>query len=703
MSSLVLALSLTLVVMVVVVWLVLFKETPETDPLSIMFNDDPNSMDKHQHVEYQDPNEVLEKGEYMEETNIYKLRLWSKQMPNRPALWYKNQSSQAKEYIPITFKEYNDHVQEVAKSLLALGIKRGETCCIMSGNNKEWNYLDLGCLTVNVICGGIYFSSSELQVLHLLNHSEAKMVVVEKKDHFEKVKRCISKLTDLQKVVFINESVLNECLKENPEPLLNASGIQVQLWSWSDFIKLGENITQDQVDEIFKSIKTNDVCTVIYTSGTTGAPKAVQLTYRAVTSATLAARTIAKYNETHPDFDIENHNNTYLSVLPLAHIAERLLTIYIPLRCGYQVYFAESIFTLLNDLQVVRPHIFFGVPRIYEKIKSGIETNLSKVNPIVRYLIQHCMKQVSKYNTLVAMGRSTSSLLDFRAKLIYKFIVGPLKRKIGFDRTRVFGVGSAPISKDVMIFFSGLDAMLINIYGSSESSAMGSSIRPRALHFDSVGVPMPGTEIKIDVDGEVLIKAPSTMVGYAKDEKSTKAAFTEDGFLRTGDLGILRNGFLKITGRKKDIIMTKNGKNVAPAYFESSLQHDIINGSLMIGDDKIFLSAIVSLEPTQLMKYVKDHHKEFGVENVDSLSDLTPERALNTYHNHPIIYKLVESLIKQVNSKVSDAEQVKKFKILSKSFSIDGGEFTATLKTKRHEILKKYEKEIDEIYSGVKE
>ena len=642
-------------------------------------------------------NDLSDEIDHMERTSIASLRRWAKEKPNSPALWFKPIPG-TDQFQSVSFREYNENVQSVAKSLLALGIKKGEYNCIMSGNNKEWFYFDLGSMTVNTICAGIYFSSSATQVLYLLNHSEAKIVVVEKKDHFEKVIANLDKLNFLRNIVFLNAQVLDDYLEKNKTELKNANQQPIRLMSWSEFIDIGKDTPQSDVDRVYNNISLDDVGISIYTSGTTGVAKCVQLTFRNLNAATVIANQVVS-NTQDPNYTIRNPNNTYISSLPLAHIAERLLSIFLPLDNGYQVYFGESIYTLLKDLQTVRPVIFFGVPRIYEKMKAGMEGKIRESGPVKKTLIEWAMNQVCIYNMLIGTQQKPSFLFSIKVNLIKRYLLKPLKAKIGFDKTSIFGAGSAPIAADVLKFFTGLDMTIINIYGSSESGALGSTMRPNALNFDSVGVPTPGSHVKIAEDGEILIKAPSVMKGYAKDEAATRDTFDNEGYLRTGDVGVLKNGFLKITGRKKEIIMTSNGKNVAPAYFESAMQHDIINASVMIGDKRKYLSALISLDREQLLKWVRDHTTDYGVTKED-VEHMTPDEALQKFYNHPATEAVVEKRVKEVNSAVSDAEQVKKFKILPVSFSIDGGEFTPTLKTRKYFILSKYEKEIDEIYAN---
>jgi long-chain acyl-CoA synthetase len=442
---------------------------------------------------------------------------------------------------------------------------------------------------------------------------------------------------------------------------------------WDDFWARGNAVPEAEVDARLEALRPEHLATLIYTSGTTGPPKAVMLSHHnlAWTSRVLQELT-----------DMQGDGRT-LSYLPLSHIAEQMATIHGPISAGSAVYFAESVEKVADHLKEVRPTLFFGVPRIWEKFHAAIEGKLREAKGAKARLVAWTRGVGSRVSELRCRGLEPTGLLATQYRLAHRLVFSKLKRAIGLDQARTLVSGAAPIAKEVLEFFASLDLLIQEIYGQSEDSGPTTFNLRGRTRFGSVGVPLPGVEVKIAEDGEILVKGPNVFLGYFKDEAATRETLDADGWLHSGDLGRFdEQGFLHITGRKKEIIITAGGKNIAPKNIENAVkEHPLVAECVVIGDRRKYLTMLVTLDPEAAKQFVSERGGR------------------GEPHTHPEIRAEIQRHLDAVNAKLARVEQVKKFTILDRPFSIETGELTPTLKVKRNVVAKNFAKEIEAMYA----
>jgi long-chain acyl-CoA synthetase len=372
-----------------------------------------------------------------------------------------------------------------------------------------------------------------------------------------------------------------------------------------------------------------------------------------------------------------------ISYLPLSHIAEQMFTLHAPISIGSTVYFAESLEALPENLKEVQPTVFFGVPRIWEKFYAAVNAKLSAATGVKAKLVAFAMANATKVVNLRNEGRDPGLFLAAKYALGKKLVLNKVKPALGMGRARICVSGAAPVSADILRFFAGLDLIIHEVYGQSEDTGPTTFNRPGATRYGTVGPCFPGVEVKIAEDGEILVKGPNVFDGYYKDEAAT-AATLKDGWLLSGDLGEFdEEGYLTITGRKKDIIITAGGKNIAPKNIEGALKaHDVVGEAVVIGDRRKFLSALITLDPDGAKRFADSH----GI----------PETGLNEATS--LIAELQTHVEDSVNPQFARVEHVRKFTVLPAPFSIENGELTPTLKVKRNKVSENYASVIDQMY-----
>ena len=577
---------------------------------------------------------------------------------DRPALY----TRVGADWKPTSWKDYANQARRVAKALIAMGFEAGDTTSILGFNTEDWVVFDLGTMLAGGACAGIYTTCSPSEVQYIVDHSESKVVLVRNKSQWEKVAAERDNLPKLQKAVMMRggESVDDELLL-----------------SWDDFLKLGDDVSDVAVQERVEGLKEDQVATFIYTSGTTGPPKAVMLSHKNLTwTADCAVNDLA--NLTQDDIS--------LSYLPLSHIAEQMFTIHAPITVGSTVYFAESIEKLPDNLKEVQPTVLFGVPRIWEKFHAKVSATLGEATGVRKMIADWAFnvgKQVSKAK---CEGRPVGGLLGLQYSLANSLVYSKAKPKMGLGRARICVTGAAPISREILEFFSGLDLVIQEVYGQSEDCGPTSFNTVGKTRFGTVGPKLPGTEVKIAEDGEILVSGPHVFLGYYKNEEATNETLV-DGWLHTGDLGEFdSDGFLKITGRKKEIIITAGGKNIAPKNIEAAIKDcDLVSQAVVIGDARKFLSALVTLSPED------DAVKAFASENGIALDKLHESEKVREY-----VQKHVDE---SVNPQFARVEHVRKFTILPRDFTIDDNELTPTMKIKRKFVNQNWANEIEAMYA----
>lgn len=547
----------------------------------------------------------------------------------------------------ITWQQYAAQVCALARQLIALGVKRGDKVSILSENRPEWLVADLAIQTVGAVSVGIYTTSSPEQVAYALSHSDSVGLILENAEQIEKWLQIRAELPEVRWVIAIEPEGFGEVL------------------AWDDVMQQGAELYRRDpapVEQRLAAIQSDDVALFIYTSGTTGDPKAAMLTHG---NLLWACESLVQANP------ITRHDEL-LSFLPLSHIVERLISVVAPLRFGYTVSFTENLDTVLFNLREIRPTVFFAVPRIWEKIYSLIELHM-KDNDIVKRLA---------YRWALRAVRGRRGVAPLLAHLS---VLRLLRHRLGLDRVRLAISGAAPISPEILAYFRALGIDIREGYGMTEGSGL-TSIHQRVVKLGTVGEPFPGVEVRIAEDGEILLRSPGVFKGYYRDPEATAAAL-KDGWLHSGDIGeIDEDGHLRITDRKKDIIITAGGKNIAPQKIENLLKSSVyINDAVVIGDRRRYLVALLVLDEDTITKWAIDQKIPYT-----TYSDLA---------GHPEVYKLIEGEVQRVNKSLSQVETIKRFAILTKRLYHEDGEVTATLKVKRASLAEKYRDLIESLYA----
>ncbi|MEW6377426.1 MAG: long-chain fatty acid--CoA ligase [Thermodesulfobacteriota bacterium] len=565
----------------------------------------------------------------------------------------------------ISWGKYGEKVRQVAMGLISLGLKKGECVCVISENRPEWVYSDFGIMSAGGITTGIYPTNSAEQCGYIVNNSDSRFYIAENEEQFDKTLKFRKDTPHLEKIIVMEM----EGLKRYKDTLL---------MSFDDLLRIGKEFDEKNpglFEQRLNEVKADDLAVLIYTSGTTGPPKGAMLTH---SNLLFMSEAIVAAN---PVYDSDES----LSYLPLCHIFEQLFTIIIHNRFGTIVNFIENTDTIMENMKEVSPTVICGVPRIWEKYASGIVIRMSDATWFKRMVFKACMGIGMKYSGLKLTGQPVPPTLKIAYGAAYLAVFRKLKERLGFDRVRVAYSGAAPISPDVLKFFNAIGLPLIEGYGQTEGTGVTSVSRKDRMRIGRVGQPLPGVEVKIAPDGEILVKGPGVFKGYFKNPEAT-AETLRDGWLYSGDVGELdENGFLKITDRKKDLIITAGGKNIAPQNIENQLKFSpYINDAVVIGDRRKYLAALIAIDEDNVIKYAQDNKIQFTT--YTSLTQ-TPE-----------IKQLIQKEVDQVNKTLASVEQVKKFTILPKKLYEEDGEVTPTMKVKRKFVNETYKDIIEAMY-----
>lgn len=566
-------------------------------------------------------------------------------------------------YIPVSTDEFGRRVKYFTLGLKELGITPGDKLIILSENRPEWIMTDLANLSLGGITVPIYTSLVPEQIKYIIDDSDAKIVVCSTQEIWEKVAAIKEELSKVAHYISF--------LPKAPDGVLTLNEI----------LEKGKALHEENpenFDKIASQVKTEDVASIIYTSGTTGLPKGVMLTHSNFVSNIVSVSTIIEFSK----------EDTVLSFLPLSHVLERMVT-FTYLYKGCSIAYAESIDTVAENLIEVRPHIMVSVPRVFEKIYSKVMDNVLSSSPLKRKIFFWALKVGKEYGSKKLLGQSISGYLQFRRNLAHKLVFSKIIEKTG-GRVRFFVSGGAPLSKDIAEFFYAMGLVVLEGYGLTETSPVIAVNTFENLKYGTVGKSIPGVDVKIAEDGEILATGPNIMKGYYKKDTETKEAF-EGGWFHTGDIGHFDDeGFLVITDRKKDIIVTAGGKNVAPQPIENILKtNPYISNAVVIGDRKKFISALVVPNIEKLEEYAKFNNMHF-----ESPSDLVKDET---------IIKFLESEIDRATPGLASYEKIKRIGLLDRDFEIEKGEITPTLKVKRNIIEKRYASLIEALYHNNQE
>lgn len=561
---------------------------------------------------------------------------------------------------PVTWFSFHEQVRQFAKALMSYGFTPNSKVAILGFNQLEWVVAAIGTQYAAGVSVGIYNTSSKDEVRYVADHSDAEILVVENLARYkEQVKDIRAQLPKVKLIVLMS----NEQCED------------MGLLGFSQFMARSENVSDEDLEKRQASIDPSVPATMIYTSGTTGHPKSVMLSH--ATLAWTVRVTVQSWRCGPWDKAV--------SYLPLAHVAEQMFTLYAPIDCGMQSYFAPSFEALRQTLVDVEPTVFFGVPRVYEKMYDAVKAGLSQKSMLQKKVVGYFSDSAGSYYR----ARNAGRMPNFWTNIIYQFgakkLFAQLKKKMGLANVRVCVCGAAPINKDILSFFSGLDMPIYEVYGQSENAGPASFNLPGQAKIGSVGRPVAGSLVKIADDGEILIKGPHVFLGYYKDDAATKEVL-KDGWLYTGDIGTIdKDGYLRITDRKKDLLITAGGKNVSPQNLESMLkQLPYVQSAVVIGDAKKYLCALLSPDVERMRKKAQELGKR-------------PEEALSLV-SEPAIQEEIQQELEVINQRLAPVEQIKRFSLLPHEFSVDSGEFTPTMKVKRKFVNQKYQSVIEKMY-----
>jgi long-chain acyl-CoA synthetase len=592
--------------------------------------------------------------------------------PDAVALRYKSEGV----WRDITWGQYGEQARRAGKGLMSLGLAKGDKMSLLSRNRAEWHIADVACLSVGGVTAPIYATNSPDQVRHVIENSDSKVAVVENSEQLEKVLKVRSELPLLRKVVVFED--------------YDGSAKDDLVITWNELLEMGNEGDDAPFDDAVASITPNDVATLVYTSGTTGNPKGVILTHSNVW-----------WTATHSEQVIPlqlRESERALSYLPLSHIAERMISHFLQIYYGSQTWFAESLDSLLDDLKECKPTYFFGVPRVWEKFYAGVQAKMAAADPndrkakLARKALEAGRKVAEYEQEAVGRGNQmTDAKVPLGVKLQHtvldKLVLHKVRSAFGLDECRLPLSAAAPLSPDVIWFFHSVGLKVIEIYGQSEDCGPTTCNPPDAVKIGSVGVPFPGVEVKIATDGEVLARGGNVMPGYYKDDAATKEVIDEDGWLHTGDVGEFdEHNYLTITDRKKDLIITAGGKNVAPQEVENRLKgHLLISQAVVVGDRRPFLTALITLDEEKATLWAEEH---------------AIEGDLAAIANHERTQKEIEGAVNEVNGRLAKVESVRKFRILERDFLQEEEEITPTLKVRRKQISQIYTDVIETMYDN---
>lgn len=568
-------------------------------------------------------------------------------------------------YTDIPLSKFKTETDSFALGLASMGIKRGDKIAIIAENRPEWVYSDFAILSLGAVDVPLYPIVTSETIEFILNNSESVGIIVSNQYQLNKVLKIKDKCKSLKFTIVMNDMDVSTFADTFTFQSVQKKGIQFG------------NDRPNYVSENIKLCRPEDLCTIIYTSGTTGEPKGVMLTHNNILSNVKAA---------HQIFQID-HNDTFLSFLPLCHIFERMAGYYTALASGSAIAYAESIEKVAQNLTEIKPTVMTAVPRLFErmysKIKKNVESQSEKKQKIFNWAIdigrQYAEKKKSK-NVLPIT-------LTLKHKLADKLVFGKLREKTG-GRLRFFISGGAALARELGQFFEAAGILVVEGYGLTESSPVIAVNRVNDYKFGTVGKTMPGVEVKIASDGEILAYGPNIMQGYYKNKKETEATI-KDGWLYTGDIGVFdAEGFLIITDRKKSLFKTSGGKYIAPTPIENMfLSSKFIDQFVLIGDKRMFLTALIVPDVEAVKEYADAHRISYN--NTDELLNMKQ------------IYDLLEKEMGQIQKNLANYERVRKFALLDKPFSIETGEMTPSLKIKRKVVEERYQNLIEDMYKGL--
>ena len=564
-----------------------------------------------------------------------------------------------------TWATYARRTAHAAAGLLELGVERGDRIAIHAENRPEWLITDLAAQGIGAVSVGIYPTSPEAEVEYLLNHSDTVVLIAEDEEQLDKALAVREKLPKLRKIVVIDTRGVR-ILGQDPMVI-----------TYAELEALGAARGDAEADfaRRVNAIDQTTVAIIVYTSGTTGPPKGAMISHRNLMAA---ANTFIKAFHAEPTDDV-------LSYLPLSHIAERLTSEINALTVGYTVNFGEGGESFMADMRDIQPTIFLGVPRVWEKMLAGVQIRMQDASRLKRAVGRYWETKGKTFATKRMNGR-LGGFERLSASIGWVLYYRPIRDKLGLRRVRVPISGAAPIAPQVLEYFWSLGVPIREGYGQTEGTAVATYMPDDDVRIGTVGRPLPGVELRIGHDGEILVRSPAVFTGYFKNLEATAETVDGDGWLHTGDVGELdRDGFLKITDRKKDIIITAGGKNISPSEIENRLKvSPYVREAIVIGDRRKYLTALIGIEGDTVGDWASRRN--------------VPYTTYGDLSSRPEVTELIGSWVEEVNAEFAQVETIKYFRLLPKELDQEEGELTATQKVKRAAIAREFESLIEEMY-----
>src|SRR4051812_9724326 len=568
---------------------------------------------------------------------------------------------------PISWRQWLQTSKDIAYALHATGFRPGDVASIMANAVPQWVFADMGILCAGGVSSGIYPTDSAAQVEYLINDSRTRVIFIEDEEQLDKVLVCRSRCPTLQRIVVFDM----EGLTAFSDPMV---------LSLAEFMALGRNHMQGREalwQQMTGSRAASDLAILVYTSGTTGPPKGAMHSNRSVTHQMRHA------NDLFPSTDQEER----LVFLPLCHVAERVGGYYISLALGSVMNFAESPETVPDNLREVQPTAFLAVPRIWEKFYSGVTIALKDATPLQKWMYRRALTLAYRQVDCKLQGDTPSLPLRLANKAAYWLVFRNIRRMLGLDRCRLAFTGAAPIAPDLIRWYLALGLDMREVYGQTENCGVATVMPADRVKLGSVGKAAPWGEVKISPQGEILIRGDFLFMGYLNQPERTAETIDAQGWLHTGDVGSIDNeGFVKITDRMKDIIITSGGKNITPSEIENQLKFSpYVSDAVVVGDKRAYLTCLVMIDQENVEKFAQDHDIPFT--NYASLC-----RAAE-------IQGLIQREIETVNANFARVETIKKFFLIERQLTPEDEELTPTMKLKRNFVNKRYASEIDAMYS----
>jgi long-chain acyl-CoA synthetase len=568
------------------------------------------------------------------------------------AVTYKDASGQ---WVSKNYREAGEIVRRLALGLIDLGIERGDKVSLLANTRPEWTYFDFAALSVGAIVVPIYQTNSPEECQYVLENSDARAVIVEDSDQLAKIDEIRDRIPKLQHVI-------------------RMEGTGGRAISMDELIEAGSSHSDSEWRQRWQSVTADDICTIIYTSGTTGPPKGCVIShgnYRSMVTMAL------------DESVLEQDTTTYL-FLPLAHSFALLIQLLSFDLGGNIAYWERDPLKIIPNLAEVKPHYFPSVPRIFEKIYTASTGEVEKSGGLKKLVFNWAIGVGRRVRERERAGKRVGWLLRKQYEIADKQVLSKIRGLFG-GRIKNCVTGAAPINPEILRFFDAAGVLVLEGWGMTETSTAATVARPDAFKFGKVGRAFKGCEIRIADDGEILVRGPNVFQGYYKNEQATREAI-EDGWLHTGDIGeIDHDGYLSITGRKKDIIITAGGKNITPANLEAEIkQSPYVSQCVVIGDRRPYLVALITLDMEECVKLAEEKG--------------WPKDAAELA-NHDEMRAMIQEHLDEVNEEFARVEQVKKFEILPHDLSQETGELTPTLKVKRNVVTEKYEQEVDALYA----